>query len=141
LIRAAGGLLWDNADERRRIAVIRRLRYDDWTLPKGKLKEGESWEEAALREVEEETGYRTSLRGFAGALAYQTGKGDKVVRFWHMVPIGTEQAEIDRSEVTEVIWLPVADACAQLSYPIERALVEAWAETGRHLGPLLNRDC
>jgi ADP-ribose pyrophosphatase YjhB (NUDIX family) len=131
LIRAAGGLLWDNAVEPRRIAVIRRLRYDDWTLPKGKLKEGESWEEAALREVEEETGYRATLRGFAGALAYTTGKGDKVVRFWHMVPVRMEQAEIDRSEVTEVIWLSVAEACANLSYPIERALVEAWAESGR----------
>jgi len=139
LIRAAGGLLWDNADERRRIAVIRRIRYDDWTLPKGKLKEGESWEEAAVREVEEETGYRPTLRGFAGALAYQTGKGDKVVRFWHMVPVRMEQAAIDHSEVTEVIWLPVAEACAKLSYPIERALLESWAETSR-LGPLPNRD-
>lgn len=126
MIRAAGGLLWDNATERRRIAVIRRLRYDDWTLPKGKLKEGESWEQAALREVEEETGYQASLHGFAGALAYQTGKGDKIVRFWHMVPVRMEQSEIDDTEVTEVIWLPVAEACKTLSYPIERALLEAW---------------
>jgi ADP-ribose pyrophosphatase YjhB (NUDIX family) len=126
LIRAAGGLLWDNAATRLRIAVIRRLRYDDWTLPKGKLKEGERWEEAALREVEEETGYRPTLQGFAGALAYQTGKGDKVVRFWHMVPARMEQAEIDHSEVSEVIWLPTAEACVKLSYPVERALVESW---------------
>jgi 8-oxo-dGTP pyrophosphatase MutT (NUDIX family) len=126
LIRAAGGLLWDNATERQRIAVIRRIRYDDWTLPKGKLKEGESWEQAALREVEEETGYLASLHGFAGALAYQSGKGDKVVRFWHMVPVRMEQSEIDDSEVTEVIWLPAAEACQRLSYPIERAMLEAW---------------
>ena len=126
MIRAAGGLLWDSVTERRRIAVIRRIRYDDWTLPKGKLKEGESWEQAALREVEEETGYRASLHGFAGVLAYQTGKGDKVVRFWHMAPVRMEQSEIDDSEVTEVIWLPVAEACHRLSYPIERALLEAW---------------
>ena len=130
MIRAAGGLLWDNSSEPRRIAVIRRIRYDDWTLPKGKLKEGERWDQAALREVEEETGYRATLGGFAGALAYQTGKGDKVVRFWHMIPVHMKPAEIDRSEVTDVIWLPVAEACAKLSYPIERALLEAWAETG-----------
>lgn len=130
MIRAAGGLLWDHAAEPRRIAVIRRIRYDDWTLPKGKLKEGERWEEAALREVEEETGYRASLHGFAGALAYQTGKGDKIVRFWHMVPVLMDQSEIDRSEVTEVVWLPTAQACAMLTYPIERALLEAWAELG-----------
>ncbi|HEV3330800.1 MAG TPA: NUDIX hydrolase [Bryobacteraceae bacterium] len=126
MIRAAGGLLWDNATERQQIAVIRRLRYDDWTLPKGKLKEGERWEEAALREVEEETGYRPSLLGFAGALAYQIPKGDKVVRFWHMVPVNMEQAEIDLSEVSEVIWLPTAEACVTLTYPVERALVESW---------------
>ncbi|HUI82452.1 MAG TPA: NUDIX domain-containing protein [Bryobacteraceae bacterium] len=128
MIRAAGGLLWESTPERRRIAVIRRIRYDDWTLPKGKLKADESWEEAALREVEEETGYRASLNGFAGALAYQTSKGDKVVRFWHMVPVRMDQAAIDRSEVTDVIWLPTAEACVKLTYPIERALVEAWAQ-------------
>ena len=128
MIRAAGGLLWDSATEPRRIAVIRRTRYDDWTLPKGKLKDGEDWEAAALREVEEETGYRPKMNGFAGALAYQTSKGDKVVRFWHMVPSRMEQTEIDSSEVTEVIWMPVAEACKKLSYPIERALLEAWAK-------------
>jgi 8-oxo-dGTP pyrophosphatase MutT (NUDIX family) len=127
VIRAAGGLLWDSAAEPRRIALIRRHRYDDWTLPKGKLKEGESWEAAALREVEEETGYPVNLRGFAGALAYTTGKGDKVVRFWNMIPARMEQGEIDASEVTEVIWLPTREACSRLSYPIERALLEAWA--------------
>jgi len=128
LIRAAGGLLWDDTAQPRRIAVIRRIRYDDWTLPKGKLRDGERWEDAALREVEEETGYRARLQGFAGALAYQTSKGDKVVRFWHMVPVRMEQAEIDRGEVTEVIWMPVVEACAKLSYAIERALVEAWTD-------------
>ena len=128
MIRAAGGLLWDNAAEPRQIALIRRRRYDDWTLPKGKLKDGERWDEGALREVEEETGYRPSLHGFAGALAYQTPKGEKVVRFWHMTPVRLDQAEIDRDEVTEVVWLPVAEACRKLTYPIERALLEAWAE-------------
>jgi ADP-ribose pyrophosphatase YjhB (NUDIX family) len=128
LIRAAGGLLWDRPEEPRRIAMIRRIRYDDWTLPKGKLKDGESWEEAAVREVEEETGYHPTLHAFAGALAYQTSKGEKVVRFWHMVPASMKQASIDQSEVTEVIWLPAAEACRKLSYPIERALLEAWAK-------------
>lgn len=126
MIRAAGGLLWDNTAEPRRIAVIRRFRYDDWTLPKGKLNESESWEQAALREVEEETGYRATLNGFAGVLSYQTSKGDKVVRFWHMIPVSMETSEIDRSEVTEVVWLSPAKACQNLTYPIERALLEAW---------------
>ena len=57
MIRAAGALLWQGPPERRLIAVVHRNRYDDWTLPKGKLKKGESWHEAALREIKEETGY------------------------------------------------------------------------------------
>ena len=127
MIRAAGGLLWENATPSRRIAIIRRLRYDDWTLPKGKLRDGENWDEAALREVEEETGYRAYLHGFAGALAYQTSKGDKVVRFWHMIPAHMEPAGIDAGEVSEVGWFSIEQALENLSYPIERALLEAWA--------------
>src|SRR4051812_27762866 len=56
-IRAAGGVVMRDG----RIVVVHRPKYDDWSLPKGKLEAGESWEEAALREVEEETGLRVTL--------------------------------------------------------------------------------
>src|SRR5690242_62034 len=79
LIEAAGGLLWDRAEGPRRIALVHRHRHNDWALPKGKLHKGETWERAALREVEEETGYRVKLVSFAGALAYRTANNDKVV--------------------------------------------------------------
>jgi len=126
MIQAAGGLLWDESRGQRLIAIVRRIRYDDWSLPKGKLKPGESWEQAALREVEEETGYHVRLLGFAGALAYRTDKGDKVVRFWNMAPVDLNQMGVDQTEVAEVVWLSPAQACEKLSYPLERALVEAW---------------
>jgi ADP-ribose pyrophosphatase YjhB (NUDIX family) len=128
LIQAAGGLLWDDSRQLRLIAVVHRIRYDDCTLPKGKLNEGESWEKAALREVEEETGYRGKVVGFAGAIGYQTDKGDKLVRFWNMEPMGMNQTAIDQTEVKEVVWLSPAQACEKLSYPLERALVESWAD-------------
>src|SRR5215211_1679816 len=86
-IRAAGGLLWRQSGKGFEIAVVHRNRYDDWTLPKGKLKECETWQEAALREVQEETGWHATITEFAGAIAYHTEKGEKVVYFWHMEPI------------------------------------------------------
>ena len=66
------------------LAVIHRPKYDDWSLPKGKLKPGEGFREAALREVEEETGCRARLLLFAGITFYFVSRRPKVVLFWHM---------------------------------------------------------
>jgi 8-oxo-dGTP pyrophosphatase MutT (NUDIX family) len=80
IIRAAGGLLWRTGkDGRRRLAVIHRPHREDWSLPKGKLKDGEHWEEAALREVEEETGCKARIASFAGAVHYVPKRTPKVV--------------------------------------------------------------
>lgn len=128
MIRAAGGLLWDDA---RRIALVHRRRYNDWTLPKGKLHEGESWEQAALREVAEETGYPVKRDSFAGAVAYETPKGGKVVRFWNMSLTNGARTPIDADEVAEVVWLTAEAACDALTYALERALVAAAAGIDR----------
>ena len=123
-IRAAGGLLWRPAKSGHEIAVIRREKYQDWTLPKGKLDPGETWESAALREVREETGFKAKLLGFAGAVAYATDKGPKAVRYWHMMAI-EPQGRIE-NEVVELLWLPLPEARARLDYDLERAILEAW---------------
>ena len=125
-IAAAGGLLWRSTPKGLQIAVVHRSRYDDWSLPKGKLKRGESWLEAALREVREETGYDVRLLSFAGAVGYQTGKGPKIVRFWNMTIDGEGQSGVDHSEVSEVVWLSPLEAMKRLSYPLEKAMVEVW---------------
>ena len=124
-IKAAGALLWRLAPTGYELAVIHRQRYDDWTLPKGKLEPGESWRDAALREVTEETGYRAEILGFAGAVAYQTDKGPKVVRFWHMKAIAESGLELD-DEVFEVVWMTTTLARERLQYPVEQALIEVW---------------
>jgi 8-oxo-dGTP diphosphatase len=108
------------------IALVHRSRYDDWTLPKGKLKTGETWLEGALREVKEETGCDVGVLGFAGAIAYETDKGPKIVRFWNMTINGEGQSSVDTSEVAEVEWLSPSEATERLSYPLEKAMVEAW---------------
>ena len=125
LIRAAGGLLWRQVDGEWQVVLIHRCRYDDWSLPKGKLEEGEDWQTAAVREVAEETGYPAALQGFAGATAYNTDRGPKVVRFWHMLPVG-EPAQFMEDEVSEVVWLERAAALAKLQYPGEQAILDAW---------------
>jgi 8-oxo-dGTP diphosphatase len=122
MIRAAGALLWQGPPERRLIAVVHRNRYDDWTLPKGKLKKGESWQEAALREIKEETGYDARILGFAGAIAYEVKGRPKIVRYWHMIAQG-EPSELE-NEVDELVWMTVKEAIARVQYPLEKALLE-----------------
>jgi len=124
LIRAAGALLWQGPPGRRLVAVVHRKRYDDdWTLPKGKLKIDESWHQAAIREVREETGYNARILSFAGAVSYEVDGCPKIVRYWHMVAQGEPSPKRD-DEVAELVWLPVEQAIKRLQYPLDKCLVE-----------------
>jgi 8-oxo-dGTP diphosphatase len=106
------------------VLVVHRPRYDDWTLPKGKLDRGESFEDAALREVEEETGLRCRLVRELPSTSYLDNKGrSKLVRYWLMEPLsgGFEVNE----EVDEVRWLDLDAALALLSYERDRDILRA----------------
>jgi 8-oxo-dGTP diphosphatase len=130
LIRAAGGLVWRQGDGGREILLVHRPRYDDWSLPKGKLLEGERWQAAALREVCEETGYTARLEGFAGVAFYYVEGTPKLVLFWNMSPVeGHPSArEAAKEEVDAWAWLSAGQALARMDYPEERALVAQEAE-------------
>jgi 8-oxo-dGTP pyrophosphatase MutT (NUDIX family) len=125
-IRAAGGLLWRKHNGGYEIAIIYRPRLNDWSLPKGKLNNGETWKQAALREVKEETGYTAQVFGFAGAVSYNVSTGVKVVCFWHMLPVGSPSDVLDEDEVSRLEWLSVEAAREKLQYPLEKALLEVW---------------
>ena len=91
------------------VLVVHRPQYDDWSLPKGKLRLGESWEQAAVREVEEETGLRCELGELVGATRY----GLKEVRYFAMRCDGDPVAQ---NEVDEVRWVPIPEVSELLSY-------------------------
>jgi 8-oxo-dGTP pyrophosphatase MutT (NUDIX family) len=123
LIRAAGGIVCrPGPDGLAEVALIHRPAQDDWTLPKGKLEEAETAEQAALREVEEETGLRCQILRPAGCTAYVDRRGrDKIVCYWVMQALeGRFQPNV---EVDGLRWLTVDEALAALTYPIDRALL------------------
>ena len=122
-ISAAGGvLLRRDGDGRIRVAVIHRPKYMDWSLPKGKLEEGEGWLEAALREVEEETGYRSEASVELPRVSYLDRKGRrKLVRYWLMRPLEGEFEP--HGEVDELRWVDQDEAESLLTYPHDRELV------------------
>jgi 8-oxo-dGTP diphosphatase len=124
-VRAAGGVVRrESSDEKPLYAVIHRPRYDDWTLPKGKLDRGETERDAALREVEEETGIRCRVGRELGSVSYVDSQGrGKTVRYWLMTP---EEGEfLPTSEVDEIRWLDAESAMALLSYDRDREVLRA----------------
>lgn len=128
VIEAAGGLLWRKERGKREVALIHRVDYDDWSLPKGKRTGDEDWKSAALREVLEETGYRAKIESFAGSLTYMIEGKPKVVLFWHMTPV-EYQPEAMNGEVDQVVWLPDQKAVEKLDYEDEKQLLSSQTRT------------
>ena len=126
LIIAAGGIVLQNG----RVLLVYRPRYNDWSLPKGKLDDGESPLETAIREVREETGYEVEPGEFAGCCGYLVKGKPKTVLFWMMTP-GKQFDILDREEVSELVWLTVAEALEKLSYPLEKDLLAKATATSR----------
>jgi 8-oxo-dGTP pyrophosphatase MutT (NUDIX family) len=108
-----------------RVALVHRPRYDDWTLPKGKLDRGESFEDAALREVEEETGLRCRLVRELPSSEYLDPKGRwKLVRYW-LMEVEHDPGFVPNKEVDELRWLPVEEAPALLTYPRDAEILRS----------------
>jgi phosphohistidine phosphatase SixA/8-oxo-dGTP pyrophosphatase MutT (NUDIX family) len=115
-VRAAGGVVTRRNGPDREFLVVHRPRYDDWSLPKGKLDKGEKYSAAAKREIEEETGSRTRRLARIGSVAYNSlNANPKLVRYWLFEHKGGKFKP--NAEVDEIRWLTAADARALLTYP------------------------
>lgn len=124
IVYAAGAVLWrptDSSNPGLEVAVIHRPRYDDWSLPKGKVDPGETAPVAAVREVCEETGHQAILGRRLDMVSYPIEAGVKKVYYWAARSTGGDFTP--GNEVDELVWLPMADALKKLSYAHDRKML------------------
>ena len=128
-VRAAGGVVWRlDDDDCPEVCLVHRPRYDDWSLPKGKLDAGESFEDAALREVQEEVGIAARLGEELPPATYTDHRGrSKLVRYWLMEVVEDRGFEAN-DEVDEIKWCSPAEGARCASYPFDAELLVTVAE-------------
>lgn len=126
-VRAAGCAVWRAAADGIEVLLVHRPRYDDWSLPKGKLNPGESWEDGAVREVEEETGCTGALGPRLATTTYVDRKDRaKEVRWFEMAEPQGEFVAND--EVDEVVWLSPEAARRRVTRPSDAEVIRALEE-------------
>ena len=122
-VEAAGGVVTRPGPRGTEVLAVHRPKYDDWSLPKGKLEPGETHAAAACREVAEETAWECDLGEELPAVRYQDRRGrPKHVRYWRMTP-RAEGTFTPNEEVDEVRWLSLPEAATLLSYDADRRLL------------------
>jgi 8-oxo-dGTP diphosphatase len=117
-VTAAGALPWRVTNDRLEVLLIHRPRYDDWSWPKGKIDDGETIPECALREVREEIGLDAPLGRPLPAIHYRVASGLKVVFYWAVKANGTRLVP-DGKEVDSVMWCAPEKAAKLLSNPTD----------------------
>lgn len=122
VIKAAGGILQRSTPRGDEVMVVYRKRHQDWTLPRGKVKDGESFQEAAMREVQDETGCSCRIGNYLGTISYSDNGVPKVVLFWKMTFV-EEKSSRNNEQIGEAVWLHVPAAIERLTHAQEKALL------------------
>jgi 8-oxo-dGTP diphosphatase len=126
---AAGGVVIDSRTSPRRVLVVHRPSYDDWSFPKGGVKAGETLEQAALREVTEETGLECRILKKVAITRYnyRSRKGNPRPKAVHYFLMEAEGGDIttDGVEVDRACWLDLDEARRRLSYDHDRRLLDS----------------
>ena len=127
-ILAAGGIIIDDSTGTRRVLLVHRPGYDDWSFPKGKLDAGETIEQAALREVKEETGLKCRIirKLVVSRYRYRTRTGGRLkpksVHYFLMERL-SGRIKVPVEEVDAAEWLEVKEAARRLTYAQDRELL------------------
>jgi 8-oxo-dGTP diphosphatase len=125
MIRAAGALLWrENSDRAIEIALIHRPKYDDWTLPKGKIETGETALQCAYRELIEETGIQGAFTRQLGSVEYEEGEEKKRVIYWAAQAASTPFEFTPNDEVDKIVWLSGSEAMESATHPSDIEIIE-----------------
>ena len=124
VVRAGGGVVRRAGPDGEEVLLVHRPRYDDWTFPKGKAEPDETDEAAALREVEEETGFVCALGEELPSTRYRDARGrPKVVRYWTMrIESGAFEPH---NEVDAISWERTREAASSLSYERDHDVLHA----------------
>lgn len=137
VVMTAGGLVWRHRHGQLQVQLVHRPRYDDWSWPKGKLEIGESFQNAATREVGEETGREIVLGRPLPGLQYLTPDGGvKRVQYWAArrarkgrntaaLAARAPVAPVDPDEVDQTEWLDAAEAAQRLTRTSDRGPLDA----------------
>ena len=139
---AAGALVWRIRDGELQVLAVHRPRYNDWSWPKGKLINGETLPQCAIREVAEETGKEIVLGQPLPTLRYPIGAGkQKVVRYWAAQVANKESRAVrarprvksaPKHEVDRARWLTVEQAMTKITFPDDLRPLEVLVEAHTH---------
>ena len=128
MIRAAGALLWrEIAAGEIEIALVHRPRYDDWSLPKGKIDENETALACAYREVFEETGIKARFTRQLGAVEYEDNGAQKRVKYWVAQALGASDF-VANEEVDQLRWLKPTDSIELATHQSDKEMIERFLE-------------
>jgi 8-oxo-dGTP pyrophosphatase MutT (NUDIX family)/phosphohistidine phosphatase SixA len=138
LIKAAGGVAWrPGPDGEPEILLVHRKKYDDWSLPKGKMEPGEPLPVTAVREVLEEGGARLALGRRLASVRYNVGGRPKRVHYWAARVLSVDKHAVPNSEVDEVTWVTAARAVDKVSYVHDHGVLADFAARPARTVPLI----
>ncbi|TXL87132.1 NUDIX hydrolase [Streptomyces sp. IB2014 016-6] len=134
-VLAAGCVLWRKSPysaDGSEICLVHRPKWADWSHPKGKLKRGETFADAAIREVHEETGMTCALGSVLPTARYLALGTPKEVRYWAAEATGG--AFVASKEVDRILWLTPAAAHERLTHERDKELVTVFLDILRSVG-------